>query len=181
MKIIETTKWEDFWENQEKQAAIHRYIRRMAYGLCRNSATAKDLAQETFLIAFNKRDQLKNPEKIKPWMFVIMRNLFLGIQEKAKGKIFEDYNDLEDLIPSPAPPCNDGFSDEVAKARENVPAKYRVPLELAVISDLSYKEIAEMLDIPIGTVMSRISRGKEMMRLALGRQAKRQTTNAESG
>lgn len=147
------------------------YIFKIAYRMSRSRATAEDLTQETFIIAMQKFDQLKDPAKCKSWLFVILRNLYLGMVEKTRNKYFLDFDDmsygLADDSDRVERQWREGFSDEVQHQLDRLDEKYRRPLEMAVLGEYSYKEIASALDIPIGTVMSRIARGKIFMRREL--------------
>jgi RNA polymerase sigma-70 factor (ECF subfamily) len=147
------------------------YIFKIAYRMSGNKAAAEDLTQETFFIAMQKFDQLKEQAKCKSWLFVILRNLYLGTIEKTKNKYFLDFDDMSFGIADDSDKVErqwrEGFSDEVQHQLDRLDDKYKRPLEMAVLGDYSYKEIASKLDIPIGTVMSRIARGKIFLRREL--------------
>ncbi len=144
------------------------YIYKTAYRLTGNKSAAEDLTQDAFFIAMQKFDQLKDQAKCRSWLFAILRNLFLGTIEKTKNKYFLDYEDVAYGLPDHSHKAGelwrDGFSDDVQHQLDRLDEKYKTPLVMSVLGDYSYKEIADSLDIPIGTVMSRIARGKIFLR-----------------
>lgn len=150
------------------------YIYRNAYHLSGNRASAEDLTQETFFTAFQKFDQLKDHARAKSWLFVILRNLFLGHIEKDKAKLYSDFEDvayrIEDKSEENERTQREGFSDDVKLPLDRLDDKFKEPLVMAVLEDYSYKEISSQLGIPIGTVMSRISRGKSFLKREVERQ-----------
>lgn len=129
---------------------------------------AEDLTQETFLTGFEKFSQLRDRRKIKTWLYRIMRNQFLSSIEKVKNRRFYNYEDLswmlEDVSLTEKRRQREGFSDDLMHQLDRLDEKYRTPLLMSAMDDYSYKEISSALDIPVGTVMSRISRGKAFMR-----------------
>lgn len=144
------------------------YIFRSACHLSGDRAFAEDLTQETFFTAFQKFDQLQDHARAKSWLFVILRNLFLGHIEKNKAKLYSDFDDvayrIEDKAREEEAKQREGFSDEVQLPLDQLDAKFKEPLMMSVLGDYSYKEISAELGIPMGTVMSRISRGKSFLK-----------------
>lgn len=144
---------------------------RFALSLTKNSSDACDLTQQTFFIWARKGDQLREASKAKSWLFTTLYREFLRGRRRA-----EHVTALEDLPPGesdPAAPEVDRVASMdaalVVEALQEVEEVYRVPLTLFYLQDLSYKEIAGTLDVPIGTVMSRLSRGKAQLRASLAR------------
>jgi len=144
-----------------------------------NVFDAEDILQETYLMAFNKFHQLKEPSKCKPWLLRILRNNFLKNCQKSNSKQrleqgeyieFLKQNirqkDAEELL------AKDSGNRELAAAIEKLPLKYREVLMLYYMDDMLYKEIADTLDIPIGTVMSRLTRAREGLKTGLLRKIK---------
>ena len=142
-----------------------------------NEFDAQDIVQETYLMAFDKFSQLKDPDRIKPWMLRILRNIFLKTCQKETArqqlqktdyidylKSFVDKKDADDLLTLAAD------TRLVNQAIESLPIKYKEVLTLYYLEDLRYKDIAKTLDIPIGTVMSRLNRAKEGMKIKLLKQ-----------
>lgn len=149
-----------------------------------NAFDAEDIVQETYLMAFNKFHQLKDPSRCKPWLLRILRNNFLKSCQKnsARQRLEQgDYVDFlkqhirqknaEDLL------VNDSGVKMLRAAIEKLPVKYREVLMLYYMDDMLYKEIAEALDIPIGTVMSRLTRAREGLKTSLLKTIKRSGEN----
>jgi RNA polymerase sigma-70 factor, ECF subfamily len=144
---------------------------RFALSLTKNSSDAGDLTQQTFFIWAKQGHALRETAKAKSWLFTTLYREFLRGRRRS-----ERVTALEDLSPAeadPAAPEIDFVSgldaNLVVEALQEVEETYRVPLTLFYLQDFSYKEIAEMLEVPIGTVMSRLSRGKAQLRAALAR------------
>jgi RNA polymerase sigma-70 factor (ECF subfamily) len=144
---------------------------RFALSLTRNSSDACDLTQQTFFIWAKKGEQLRDESKAKSWLFTTLYREFLRGRRRA-----EPVTALEDLPPGDADPAAPeidvvtGFdSGLVVEALQEVDEVYRAPLTLFYLEDLSYREIADTLEVPIGTVMSRLSRGKAQLRSGLAR------------
>jgi RNA polymerase sigma-70 factor (ECF subfamily) len=145
---------------------------RFALSLAKNSADAGDLVQQTFFIWATKGHGLREAAKAKAWLFTTLYREFLrGRRRDAKA------TSLEDLPPGEADVTAEEV-DRVARmdaatvvaALQSVDDVFRAPLTLIYLEDLSYQEIAEALEVPIGTVMSRLSRGKAQLRAALARE-----------
>ncbi len=162
---------EQFWQ----LAKIHlSYLYNVAIRYAGNQYDAEDLVQETYFIAFKKFDQLRDPDKIKSWLFTILRNIYLKNQrQNGRGKKAE-YDDGIDYINSlenaaerldPASAYERKIeADRIQQLLAELPEKYQSPIFLYYTSEMTYQEISETLDLPIGTVMSRLSRGKQMLK-----------------
>lgn len=145
---------------------------RFALSLAKNSADAGDLVQQTFFIWATKGKGLRELTKAKSWLFTTLYREFLrGRRRDSRA------TSLEDLPPGEADVPAEEI-DRVARmdaasvvaALQSVDEVFRGPLTLFYLEDLSYQEIADALDVPIGTVMSRLSRGKAQLRAALARE-----------
>ncbi len=127
---------------------------------------AEDLVQETYLRAYAKFDQFDFGTNCKTWMFKIMKNIFLDqLREKdpllAKDMVeLDEVSNLESLSN-----CSFLNSIDIKTAFENLPKKYQIPVFLKDVEGFSYGEISEILNLPIGTVMSRLFRGRKEMKL----------------
>jgi RNA polymerase sigma-70 factor (ECF subfamily) len=152
--------------------AHYASLYRFALSLARNSADAGDLVQQTFFIWATKGHGLREAAKAKSWLFTTLYREFLrGRRRDARA------TSLEDLPPGEADVAAEEV-DRVARldaatvmaALQTVEEVFRAPLTLFYLEDLSYQEIAAALDVPIGTVMSRLSRGKMQLRAALARE-----------
>lgn len=148
---------------------------RFALSLTRSSADASDLTQQTFFIWATKGDNLREITKAKSWLFTTLYREFLrGRRRDARVTA------LADLPPDAQEPGADVGPDTINKmdaqlvmeALQEVEPVFREPLSLFYLQDLSYLEIAAVLSVPIGTVMSRLSRGKAHLRARLAAKAK---------
>lgn len=139
---------------------------RFGVSLTRDTDRASDLVQETFCIWAEKGDQLRDRSKAKTWLFTTLHREFLNQRRRAAK--FSDSELNEELVGElPAPQEDAERQMDGNRALEVLGAldeTYRAPLALFYLQQHSYKEIASILDVPIGTVMSRLSRGKEMLR-----------------
>jgi len=141
---------------------------RFALSLARNGSDAGDLVQQTFFIWATKGHGLRELSKAKSWLFTTLYREFLrGRRRDARS------SSLEDLPAGEREPTAEGV-DQVSRldaasvmtALQTVDETFRAPLTLFYIEDMSYQEIADALEVPIGTVMSRLSRGKSQLRAA---------------
>jgi len=152
-----------------------------ALRMTRNGADAEDLVQETFLRAYRSFHTFEEGSNLRAWLFRILTNTFINTyrakqrrpQQQELGELEELYlyrrvADVDPMSRSAEDTLFDWFTDdEVKQALEDLPENFRLPVLLADVEEFSYKEIAEMLDIPIGTVMSRLHRGRKQMQKAL--------------
>ena len=139
---------------------------RFALSLTRHEADACDLTQQTFYRWATKGGQLRDKSKAKSWLFTTLHREFLGQRrhEDRFPKVEITSMDGEELA-ADLPLLEkqlDGAS--VMSALQRLDETYRAPLALFYLEEHSYRDIAEILDVPIGTVMSRISRGKDLLR-----------------
>lgn len=144
---------------------------RFALSLARREADACDLVQQTFFIWAKNGHQLREKSKAKTWLFTTLYREFLRGRRRDQRS-----QSIEDLPPSaqdvPAEDVDQARSldgQQVVEALQEVDEVFRAPLTLFYLEDLSYQEIADSLDVPIGTVMSRLSRGKTQLRKILAR------------
>ena len=155
---------------------------RTALRMTRSEADAEDLVQETYIRAFRFRDQFTLGTNMKAWLFRILTNTFINTYRRKTAQ--PEVTDLEGIdefslyrrmaddraaSTSPDPEAellNSVVDTEVTDALEALPEKFRTTVLLDV-EGFSYKEIAEMLTIPIGTVMSRLHRGRKFLQKRL--------------
>ena len=152
-----------------------------AVRMTRSRTDAEDLVQETYLRAYRGYANFTEGTNLRAWLFRILTNTFINSYRAKQRRVQEtDLDDVEDLylykrisgIDAASRSAEDTLfelftDDEVKNALEALPESFRMPVLLADVEDFSYKEIAEMLDIPIGTVMSRLHRGRKAMQKAL--------------
>jgi RNA polymerase sigma factor (sigma-70 family) len=141
---------------------------RFALSLSRQESDAADLTQQTFFLWASKGHQLRDKSKVKTWLFTSLYREFLG-RKRQQDRFVEADRSAEAISTQAvqASVVNQLDGDIVQRALLGLEEIYRGPITLFYLQQLSYKEIAETLEIPIGTVMSRISRGKEQLRKAL--------------
>src|SRR5262245_22599691 len=143
--------------------ALYRY----AYRLGGSAADAEDLVQEAFCKAQANLSQLRDAERAKPWLFSILRNAYLHRTRADRHPHLVPLDAAADV----AEPLNDSFPeiepDLLQKALDELPEVFRTPVILFYFEDFSYRDIAEQMDLPIGTVMSRLARAKAHLRARL--------------
>jgi RNA polymerase sigma-70 factor (ECF subfamily) len=146
--------------------AHYQALFRFGMSLTRDVDRASDLVQETFCIWAAKNEQLRDRSKAKTWLFTTLHREFLN-QRRRSAKFSDEPLDEGKAEAMVAPEEDADRQMDGQRALELLGAleeTYRTPLALFYLQQHSYKEIAEILDVPIGTVMSRLSRGKEMLR-----------------
>ncbi|MFQ3225602.1 MAG: RNA polymerase sigma factor (sigma-70 family) [Lentimonas sp.] len=146
-------------------SAYYQPLYRFGYSLAKNEHEAGDLAQQTFFIYAEKGSSLRDKSKVKSWLFTTLYREFLRRRRKDARMDSYEPEMLENVGGSVEPHVRRTMDGNLAvEALEEVDAVYREPVSLFYLKDLSYKEIAEILDVPIGTIMSRLSRGKAQLR-----------------
>jgi len=139
-----------------------------AYSLSGNENDACELTQETFARLLAKGGQLRDGSKVKSWLFTTLYRVFLGWKSRERRLPHLEISSVEHELPPIAAELVDTMErDTVREALLEIDERYRAPLTLYYLEEHSYEEIAEVLEIPIGTVMSRLSRAKALMREAL--------------
>lgn len=148
----------------------YRPLYQFAYSLARAEADACDLTQQTFYVWAEKGHQLKDASKVKTWLFTTLHREFLRSRRRQTRFPHVDLDAVADELPSQEPLDVSGLdSSVVLDALAEVDERYRVPLSLFYMDDLPYQEIAEVLEVPLGTVQSRIARGKAQLQQNLAR------------
>jgi RNA polymerase sigma-70 factor, ECF subfamily len=140
---------------------------RFALSLSKSGADAADLTQQTFFLWASKGDQLRDRSKAKSWLFTTLFREFLGRRRHEIRFPKIELDDMREEEMSVSPNVNAFDSATVLQALQVVEEPFRAPLTLFYLEQFSYQEIAEVLEVPIGTVMSRLSRGKALLRQRL--------------
>jgi RNA polymerase sigma-70 factor (ECF subfamily) len=157
-----------------------------ALRLARNAQDAEDLVQETYLKAYRAYEQFTPGTNLKAWLFKILKNTFINEYRRRQAAPPEsDFAAIEESFESELSPQAGGqiknpeeealekaFDENVQRALDALPADYRMAVLLADIEGFSYKEVADILEIPVGTVMSRLYRGRRMLEEAMLRYAR---------
>ena len=143
--------------------ALYRY----AYRLAGSQADAEDLTQQTFLVAQQKLHQLRASDKADRWLFAVLRSCFLKSARKRHPVAAADLALDIECIPEEAPAGGRIDRQQLQAALDELPCDFKAVLAMFYFEQRSYREIAQQLDVPIGTVMSRLSRAKERLRHGL--------------
>jgi RNA polymerase sigma-70 factor (ECF subfamily) len=154
---------------------LYNYALRMTF----NSADAEDLVQETYLKAFRFWDSYEKGTNIRAWLFRIMKNAYINRYRKEKKEPETvEYQEIENFYNSVREGAvetsdlqesvfNNLLEDDVANAIAGLPEDFRTVVILCDIEELTYEEVAEFLECPIGTVRSRLHRGRKLLRAQL--------------
>jgi len=165
-----------------------RSLYQVAIRLSADQQDAEDLVQDTYIKALQAFPSLREPEKVRPWLWQILsrtamdrfrrepREVYVGDLEDLDG--FSLYHKIRDEDPFPySDRLHQDFlaqfrDEEVNRALRALPQEYRLPLVLFYVEELSYRELAEVLECPMGTIMSRLFRGRKMIERELWEYAK---------
>lgn len=161
----------------EYQATVYR----AAYRLCGSAVDAEDLTQQTFLAAYRSREALRDPAAARGWLLAILRSCFFKSLRKRRPATVADEQFDWNGIPGPAPEPSSVDPDRLQLALDGLSPESRVMLVLYYFENQSYREIAAALELPIGTVMSRLSRAKEQLRRRMLAIEKEQESKATPG
>jgi len=184
------SKAEDIKKQREFEVTAMEHtdaLYRTALRMTKNVKDAEDLVQETLLKAYRFFDRFEKGTNIKAWLFKIMMNIFINeYRQKSKKPTPMSYDDVddnylyhqlkfhktegrdpEDLLFSRI------FDDDVKKAIEELPDDFRIVVVLAFLEEFSYQEIAEIANLQLGTVKSRLHRGRKLLQKSLWDYAKR--------
>jgi RNA polymerase sigma-70 factor (ECF subfamily) len=179
MRVSESACRDDGFEKEVLQFLDGLYG--YALHLTHNPEDASDLVQETYARAFKARHQFQMGTNARAWLFAILRNTFLN-ERRAGARapktipcewIDELGESTDDDIPSQRTPdpqrcfLNDLLRDDIEKALAELPEEFRSAVVLCDVEELSYAEIADVLQVPIGTVRSRIHRGRAILKRML--------------
>ena len=155
-----------------------KFLYNVAYRYAGNRQDAEDMVQETAYTALKNLHQLREEKGCKSWLFTILKNLhFRELRHKARCTV-PPFNDNDTDYPDQLQEVAQLRNAEEALAKRidslriqqvlnDLPEKYKSPLILYYVEGMSYREISEVADIPLGTVMSRLSRGKELLKKGL--------------
>ena len=142
--------------------ALYRY----AYRLSGTATDAEDLVQEAFCRAQEKLDQLRDPERAKAWLFSILRNSYLHRRRASQHPRMVSLEDVGDF-PEPVENLPEVDPQRLQEALNELPEMFRTPVIMFYFEEFSYRDIAEQMDVPLGTVMSRLARAKAFLRSRL--------------
>lgn len=178
-------------EFEESAMAYVDSLYNMALRLVFNKEEAEDLVQETYLKAYRFFDTFQKGTNMKAWLFKILRNTFINKYRKTTSMpseiTFEDIesvnanitypqeaktSDLADTLESKYTDLSSLMDDDVKRAIDSLPVEYREAILFSDVEGLSYKDISEITNVPIGTVKSRLNRARRLLQKSLWEYAK---------
>lgn len=149
-------------------AAMSARLRRYAAALTGSVADAQDLVQDCLERALVSRDSLRDPSRLYPWLVAILHNLHASAYRRRARRGWEEPVDrFADSLALSQPAADRGVIRDLVRAMAALTPEHREVLLLNALEGMRYGEIAEALDIPVGTVMSRLARAREQLRLAI--------------
>ena len=142
------------------------YLRRFARSLVNDPAIADDLVQDTLERAITRLHLFDRTRRLRPWLFRILRNLNISQYRRAQRRGVHLSLDAAPDAALSTPPThdNDMAVRDISKALDLLPFEQREVMVLVALEGMKYREVVDVLNIPIGTVMSRLSRGRERLR-----------------
>ena len=150
-------------DNAEFESLVERFytpLYQFAFSLTRIEADACDLTQQTFTIWAVKGHQLRDASKVKTWLFTTLHREFLGSRRRQTRFPHIELDEAAPDLPVISPDAISRLdAEQVVATLAKVEEIYQAPVALFYLQDYSYKEIAEILDVPLGTVKSRLTRG----------------------
>jgi RNA polymerase sigma-70 factor (ECF subfamily) len=147
----------------EHYVSLYRY----AYRLTGTAADAEDLTQEAFCKAQLHFAQLRDPGRAKAWLFKILRNVYLHRARADRHHPCVSLDSVGDVCEPPPEPLPPVEPERLQQALGELPEAFRTPIILYYFEDFTYRAIAEQMDLPLGTVMSRLARAKAHLRARL--------------
>lgn len=147
----------------DHHAAVYRYAFRLTGAVC----DAEDLTQQTFLAAHVSLAQLHQPENARAWLFTILRHRYSKLRGKRFPLIATSFDIDLNAVPDEAPAELAVDQERLQEAINELPDEFKLVVLLFYFEECSYREIAERLSVPTGTVMSRLARAKARLRARL--------------
>jgi RNA polymerase sigma-70 factor (ECF subfamily) len=144
----------------------YRLVYRFAYRLTGSAADAEDVTQQAFLTAQSRLDQLRDESRAGGWLCAIARTTWLKTLRNQNGEIVAPLEGSDEPV-TEVPDDTPIDAERLQAILNDMPEEYRTPLILFYFDEFTYKDIAEHLEIPLGTVMSRLARGKDHLRRRL--------------
>ncbi len=144
-------------------------LRRFARALCGDAALADDLVQDCVERALTKSHLYDPARPLRAWLYAVLRNLYIsGLRRNGRSTIVKSVDDLIDGEGSVPPRQEERLSlSSVTQALDRLAPQHREVIVLVTLEEMSYRDVAEILGVPLGTVMSRLSRAREHLRLVL--------------
>lgn len=140
---------------------------RVALRLTQDAGKAEDLVQEAYLQAWRSFHRFELGTNLRAWLFKIMFNVYYSGQRKNRLHLVPVEETVAETLAYDPPTPTQLTDEEVLGVLEGLPRDFQIPVLLADVEELSYREVAEALGIPLGTVMSRLHRGRKLLRMGL--------------
>lgn len=159
---MEDKKREDF---EHTAVPYFNTIYNSAYRMTGNKADAEDLVQDVFLSAYKSFHQFESGTNCRAWLFRILKNTFINKIKKA-GREAKQVRELGSSAVrefNSSTPVDKGLDETIQNALNRLPEEFRVAIVLCDVEGFSYQEISEIMECPVGTVRSRISRGRQLL------------------
>lgn len=152
--------------NEQNTAdAYYQSLYRFALSLSKQPFDAEDLVHQTYLKWMKNSSKIRNADRIKSWLFTTLHREFLHHQKSKSRQTLVENDQLDTLAETtPIEPGQKIDAELAMKLIQRVPEPFRAPLALFYVQDFSYREIAEVLEVAPGTVMSRLYRGKQILK-----------------
>jgi RNA polymerase sigma-70 factor (ECF subfamily) len=148
---------------EDHYGGLYRY----AYRLTGSASDAEDLTQETFCQAQLKWSQLRDKARVKGWLFSILRNAYLHRRRALRHEGLVSLDGVAEPAERTAEPLPEVDPHRLQQALNEMPEEFRTPIVLYYFEEFTYRDIAEHMDVPLGTVMSRLARAKAHLRSRL--------------
>ncbi|CAI9085022.1 RNA polymerase sigma factor [Candidatus Methylacidiphilum fumarolicum] len=152
-------------------------VYRFAISLCRQVDKACDLTQQTFVLLYTNKNKIKDDSRIRNWLFTTLYRLFLRSKKREERYQYMEMEEMENFLVVEHKGEIAVDSQFVKECLMKIDEPYRIALWLYYMDELSYLDIAAILNVPIGTVMSRIFRGKKLLRDLILEKRKRKVQN----
>jgi RNA polymerase sigma-70 factor, ECF subfamily len=151
-------------------AQYYEPLYQFAFSLTRAESDACDLTQQTFYVWASKGHQLRDVTKVKTWLYTTLHRAFLDSRRRQNRFPHSEFDEAMPELPALSPTLVDQLdAAQVVEALAQVDEVYQAPVALFYLEDCSYKDIAQILEVPIGTVKSRMARGIAQLRVILNR------------
>jgi RNA polymerase sigma-70 factor (ECF subfamily) len=157
-----------------------RDLYRVACRLSGNATTAEDLVQETFVQAWRSIHSLRDPHAGRVWLLQILRHCWYRQQRTSSRRPLENVLDMDVVSPEPPTDVHTASHDYVQRALDELSPAYREPFVLVVMEGFRCREVADMLELPLGTVLSRLHRAREVLKRHIEEEARRRAQSRSS-